>query len=76
MLDLNILKEVLEVFYFLINYIYCIKFKIDNIIQNNFLMYNQKTNKNESFSEFCHLFCNINKPIWAFYVNGFFFNLF
>ncbi|KAL3998475.1 Patched family protein [Acanthocheilonema viteae] len=55
MLRAEVLKEAVEV---------------DELISNNFTIYNHILKKEESFNEFCRSFCFINLPLQHFY-NGF-----
>ncbi|VDL83441.1 unnamed protein product [Nippostrongylus brasiliensis] len=54
-LRVDVLKETLEV---------------ENLLSNNFTMFNPLTNRSESYREFCFSFCQINQPFVQF-TNGF-----
>ncbi|KAI6208584.1 SSD domain-containing protein [Aphelenchoides besseyi] len=43
--------------------------KIDNIVRNNFTIYNHQRKRNETFDEFCTNYCKLNDPLRSFY-NG------
>uniref|UniRef100_A0A158PAF3 SSD domain-containing protein n=1 Tax=Angiostrongylus cantonensis TaxID=6313 RepID=A0A158PAF3_ANGCA len=44
--------------------------KVEQILSSNFIMLNPRTNKNESYREFCFNFCQINQPFVQFAVSS------
>uniref|UniRef100_A0A1I7YYR5 SSD domain-containing protein n=1 Tax=Steinernema glaseri TaxID=37863 RepID=A0A1I7YYR5_9BILA len=44
--------------------------QILDLVSNNFTVFNAASKKNESFTEFCSGFCQINEPVRQFYVQG------
>ena len=43
--------------------------KVDEIVNQNFSLFNLNKNRSETFSQFCRDFCELNEPLRRFQVN-------
>uniref|UniRef100_A0A183C9M6 SSD domain-containing protein n=1 Tax=Globodera pallida TaxID=36090 RepID=A0A183C9M6_GLOPA len=41
--------------------------EVDNLVRHNLTFYNQKHDRDESFSMICHFYCNVSEPVQLFY---------